>query len=39
MEPAAKGSQCIVYMCLGGKGPLISGPITVATLLAQCVSV
>ena len=39
MEPAVKGLQCIVYMRLGGKAPLISGPITVAVLLVQCVSV
>lgn len=37
-EPAVKGLQRGVYMRLGGKAPLISGPITAATLLVRCVS-
>lgn len=38
-EPVGQGLQPIVYMCLGGRALLISGPFTVSTLLMQCVSV
>lgn len=38
-EPAAERPQCTVHLRWGGRDPSVSGPITAAVLLVQCMLV